>query len=533
MLKNLRQLFLDVVYVSRVSKVKNKKFTIIKVVIFSNFVVILDILIIIIFSSLFSSNDSDYFIITFINQNLFIFPAIIVFRFISIYFEKALIYKLQLNVNENLREFLLNEVYQRGNFSISDASFYITKLTEHVAYFYFALATLISSSLQLIIYLLFLLISDVRSVAYFLVVSLFLIYPTYIFLKRGRHYMHESYTYIQNLLKDIERVIENIFLIKILNTKLNELKTFKENISKYTESQFYNFKYGTINYLTPNFLILLTLSLLVAFTNLIKSLTLEFIGVILRLVQTIGVINNNLNMLINSHVHLEKFYEIEKNKTNEKEINLQISNNLENAIEIKNIYFRYFGSNVDLFEDVSLKIKKNKHTVIIGSNGSGKSTLLGLLSGVFIAYKGDIVFSSSKMSYVGVTPHIIKGSIKENLLYGNKETFDDNFLIEKLEELNIFDNNKVSLEDTISNKTLSSGQMQKISFLRAILSNPDILFLDESTSNLDEKSKEKIAKILTNLKCTIVNCTHNPNDFKFDDVLEVKKLNDKSFVNTI
>ena len=65
-----------------------------------------------------------------------------------------------------------------------------------------------------------------------------------------------------------------------------------------------------------------------------------------------------------------------------------------------------------------------------------------------------------------------------------------------LEEFDIFDNKKISLNDKISNKTLSSGQMQKISLLRAVLSNPDILFLDESTSNLDEKSKDKVTKIL-------------------------------------
>ena len=52
--------------------------------------------------------------------------------------------------------------------------------------------------------------------------------------------------------------------------------------------------------------------------------------------------------------------------------------------------------------------------IIAGANGSGKSTLLGLLSGVFTPYRGEVVFKSSKMSYVGVTPHIIKGSIKEN-----------------------------------------------------------------------------------------------------------------------
>ena len=56
--------------------------------------------------------------------------------------------------------------------------------------------------------------------------------------------------------------------------------------------------------------------------------------------------------------------------------------------------------------------------------------------------------------------------------------------------------------------------MQKISFIRALLSGVQILILDESTSNLDEESKELIFKILKDLDITIVNSTHNKNDFK-------------------
>ena len=73
--------------------------------------------------------------------------------------------------------------------------------------------------------------------------------------------------------------------------------------------------------------------------------------------------------------------------------------------------------------------------------------------------------------------------------------------------------------------------MQKISLLRAVLSNPDILFLDESTSNLDEKSKDKVTKILKNLECEIVNCTHSPSDFIFDEIIKVEKVNDRSIVS--
>ena len=57
------------------------------------------------------------------------------------------------------------------------------------------------------------------------------------------------------------------------------------------------------------------------------------------------------------------------------------------------------------------------------------------------------------------------------------------------------------------------GQMQKISFIRALLSGLDILILDESTSNLDTDSKEIIYNILKKESVTIINSTHNPEDF--------------------
>jgi len=80
----------------------------------------------------------------------------------------------------------------------------------------------------------------------------------------------------------------------------------------------------------------------------------------------------------------------------------------------------------------------------------------------------------------------------------------------------------VTLDTKISNKSLSSGQMQKISFIRALLINPDLLLLDESTANLDIKSKELIFKILSELNLTIINSTHNLSEFiDYDEHYEV------------
>ena len=84
------------------------------------------------------------------------------------------------------------------------------------------------------------------------------------------------------------------------------------------------------------------------------------------------------------------------------------------------------------------------------------------------------------------------------MLYGNNNDIGDEEIL-KVCELFKLDNlidNKL-LDRIVSNTSLSSGQMQKVGFIRAILSNVEILLLDESTSNLDRNTKSLILEILT------------------------------------
>jgi ABC-type bacteriocin/lantibiotic exporter with double-glycine peptidase domain len=68
--------------------------------------------------------------------------------------------------------------------------------------------------------------------------------------------------------------------------------------------------------------------------------------------------------------------------------------------------------------------------------------------------------------------------------------------------------------------------MQKISFMRALLNNSEILLLDEATSNLDSSSKKLVFSILKNKNITIINSTHNKEDFNFDSELIIDVKND-------
>ena len=94
-------------------------------------------------------------------------------------------------------------------------------------------------------------------------------------------------------------------------------------------------------------------------------------------------------------------------------------------------------------------------------------------------------------------------------MYGNKDSIEDIEITKLLQKLKLFKSlEEYDLNRKISNKILSTGQMQKISFARALIGNKELLILDESTANLDTDSKEIIYKLLKEIKFTIINSTH-------------------------
>ena len=538
LLKNIRNSIENILYVSRKSSIKNKKLKILSSIVLSNLSVLLDIFIILYFSFLLSSRDTNEineiysFILEFIFDNNFLMIFIVILRFSFFYLEKIIIQKLTLEIRESLRSYLLKEIYNRGNYSIADSTFYVNELTIHISYFYNAFAKVLNHTIQLIVYGVFLIYSNFEFSSYLLLMGVIIYFPTRLLLKQARKYIHISYEKSKKINQDIQKVIDNMFLIKILKTSNQELLDFKKVSDSYASAQFKNFNFSTINSLFPTFFA--TMVFVVAFLNesIINLITLEFIGVTLRLVQTLGNLNNSLNGLINSQVHIEKLIEFE----NDKDIKLSpllLDNKLETnvAIKFENVNFKYFGADKFMFEDLNLEIERGKHTVITGLNGSGKSTLIGLMSGIYSATEGSVKTFSDNLGYVGPIPLIIDSNIKENLIYGNQDEISDEKLFELIKLFDLFNGEDPNLEKKVSNKSLSSGQMQKISFIRVMLANVDILFLDESTANLDTDTRDKIHSVLNSMKITLINSTHSREDFKYDHHLNIKNVEGKRVFN--
>ena len=233
----VRKFLKDIIFVSKITKVGNKKIRILISALFSNIIVFLDISIIIIFSNYFIDTSYQNVLIKIIIEHGQYLPLLIILRFLIVLIDKINIRSLQLSISQNLKQYLIEDIFKKSNYSISDATYYLTQLTEHISYFYGALAVVFGSSLQLVIYIFFLVAVDVNTLLSFFGVGLILSLPTLFFLKKGRFYMDSAFKFGKEINSKTQRIIDNLFLIKILNTEENEMKNFNFSNKEFTNSQ--------------------------------------------------------------------------------------------------------------------------------------------------------------------------------------------------------------------------------------------------------------------------------------------------------
>jgi ABC-type multidrug transport system fused ATPase/permease subunit len=526
MYKKTKEIISKVLYLSKLTEINKKKIRLTASVILANIVVGMDILIILVFTSFIGAsltiqNDLILKIVDlFINYQI-LFPLLIIARYTMLFIEQYNVQLLSLQVAEKLRARVMATLFQRGNYSTADSYFYVNTITNHVSFFYRTFANLLNNIIQIIGYSIFLINLNSYSFTIFMTSMLILAYPTKYLLKKAKKYQHRNFNVQKNVNQYIQRIIDNLFLIKILNTFSLELENFKLLLAKGKNAAAKNVVYGSLNSIFPTFLVAFILSILFTFFGFAKFITIEFIGVLLRVFQSLGNMNNSLTGVVNSSVHIEDLYKFETKEVQINPNSRSVDESKHLAVKLENVSFSYLRSSEEIFSNLNLEIQKNAHTIVTGPNGSGKSTLLGIISGLYTPTVGSVKLSSSKLGYVGVTPLIIETSIRENLLYGNSKSISDQQIKDLLTRFN-FKSTKINLDEIVSNKTLSSGQMQKISFIRALLNDVGILLLDESTSNLDKESKVLIFDILKKEEVTILNSTHNREDFSYDHHIEIE-----------
>lgn len=223
-----------------------------------------------------------------------------------------------------------------------------------------------------------------------------------------------------------------------------------------------------------------------------------------------------------------------------------MNNNNEVLLRIENIWKTYKssdkGAEVEALSGINLEIKKNEFKLIIGSSGCGKSTLLHILGLLDRPTKGKIFLerndvsslNDKKMTYIRLTK---LGFVFQTYnLLPTLDVFNNIAVVLRLTKFSKKEiNNKVisllkdmDLEKRIhhSINKLSGGEHQRVAIARALANDPDIIFADEPTGNLDSKNGDKIFNLFLELNKkgkTIVMVTHNLEyTKKISNILEMR-----------
>lgn len=186
------------------------------------------------------------------------------------------------------------------------------------------------------------------------------------------------------------------------------------------------------------------------------------------------------------------------------------------AVEFRNVGLQYKNAGEESLTNIHFSVRHGEVIGIIGGTGSGKSSLVNMIPRFYEATSGEVFVDGinvkdyplkSLRNKIGIVPQkavLFKGSIRENMKWGNKDAADEEILdaINMAQASQIVAQKKEGLDFVIEQggKNLSGGQRQRLTIARALVKKPEILILDDSSSALDFATDAALRKALREMK---------------------------------
>ena len=375
---------------------------------------------------------------------------------------------------------------------------------------------LTSNLIQLVGVLIFMLVLNIRLAVITLVATPFLAIIVTLLIKRTRRLYGEQQGKLGDLNAYIEEEISGLKVVKAYVRRFHEKnKSFKDTAIK---AQFTSYlMIPLMNGLSNVTLVLIIVagSMLTLKGDASIGLIVTFINFARLFFQPINQMSNLYNQLGLAFTGSERVMDILneepdiKNTPDAKEIDV-----LNGYVNMKDVSFSY-NDDKTILKRINIEAFKGEKIAIVGPTGSGKTTIINLLNRFYDTKEGEIYFDDLKIKdinfyslrkRIGIVLQntiLFSGTIKENLLFG-KEDATDNEIETACIKANIHDY-IISLpkgydtEITSDSNVFSKGQKQLLSIARTILANPDILILDEATSNVDMITEQKLQQAMNTM----------------------------------
>ncbi len=357
-----------------------------------------------------------------------------------------------------------------------------------------------------------------------------MVWLTRYFQKSIKKTFQDERSYTAKLNSFVQERVTGIKIIQIFNREKAEFEKFKKINTELREAHIRTVFYFAVFFPITEIISSIAIGLIILYggyaaTNQIPVNPGEIIAFILytqMLFRPMRQIADRFNNMQRGLVGAERVFKLmDTNETIPDEGTAKIDH-IEGNIEFKDVHFSY-EKGEEVLKGISFQVKKGETIAIVGATGAGKSTIINLLSRFFDIDSGTITIDGldiksiplktlrERIAVVLQDVFLFNDSILHNITLGNPAiTREDVIKASKEIKLHQFIENlpnEYDYEVKERGISLSVGQRQLISFLRAMVHHPDILVLDEATSSIDSHSEQLIqeaTKKLTRNRTSIV-----------------------------
>ncbi|MFT6096310.1 MAG: subfamily B ATP-binding cassette protein MsbA [Nonlabens sp.] len=394
------------------------------------------------------------------------------------------------------------------------------------------LFVIISDLLKMVVVLGFMAYSSWKLTLIALIVMPFILYATRVFQKAMKVAFEEVRTQVSNLNSFVQERVTGMKIVQIFNREKIEYEQFKEINNKHRNAWVKTVWYNSIFFPIAEMASSITIGLIVyigVVMNIGAEIKLVEIGTIVmfidlsqKLFRPLRQIADKFNTLQMGMVAANRVFGILDTESKIEDKGELIASHLKGAIEFQNVDFGYVENELVL-KNLNFQVAAGETVAIVGATGAGKSTIINLLSRFYEINSGDILIDSAsakayqlaslraQIAVVLQDVFLFADTILNNITLQNPEISEED-VIAAAKKIGVHKfimtlPNGYHYNVKERGVMLSSGQRQLIAFLRAYVSNPSILVLDEATSSVDTYSEQLIqdaTDIITEGRTSIV-----------------------------
>lgn len=358
-----------------------------------------------------------------------------------------------------------------------------------------------------------------------------LVFATRIFQKHMKTAFEEVRAQVANLNTFVQERLTGMKIVQLFVQEENDFKKFKEINQKHNDAWQKNILYNSIFFPIADIVSSVTLGCVIIYGgfSIVNGDNLTSTGDLFAYTMMISMLFNPLRQIADKFnvmqmgiVAADRVFELmDQDELIQNEGTL-IAPPFKGDISFQNIHFSYIEG-TEVLKGINLEIKSGQTVAIVGGSGAGKSTMINLLSRFYDIQSGTITIDEENIQQY--TLESLRKQVAvvlqdvflfSDTIYQNIALHDENITLEKVKEAA----EKIGIDHFIQSLPngyeynvkergvmLSAGQRQLISFLRAYMSNPSIVILDEATSSIDTYSEEllqKAVQIITKDRTSIV-----------------------------